>query len=105
AAVNAYMEGLRIQLRDKGISVTTLCPGFVKTPMTAANDFPMPGLIDADEAARRMVRALRRRRKVYNFPLRTSVLMKLTAWLPDWIVARSMQNYNKNPPFPPAESR
>src|SRR5579859_1828197 len=34
AAVNVYLEGLRIQLRDKGIAVTTICPGFVKTPMT-----------------------------------------------------------------------
>jgi short-subunit dehydrogenase len=105
AAVNTYMEGLRIQLRGKGIAVTTLCPGFVKTEMTAANDFAMPGLLDADEAAQRMVRAIYRRRKVYNFPLRTSLLMKLTRWLPDWVVARSMQKYNENPPFPPTEAR
>ena len=59
AAVNVYMEGLRIQLRDKGIAVTTVCPGFVKTPMTEINDFKMPFLMDADEAARRIVWALR----------------------------------------------
>src|SRR5262245_16970444 len=39
AAVNTYMEGLRIQLRDKGVAVTTICPGFVKTPMTEINRF------------------------------------------------------------------
>jgi short-subunit dehydrogenase len=105
AAVNVYLEGLRIQLRRKGIAVTTLCPGFVKTPMTAANDFAMPGLLDADEAARRMVRAIHRRRKVYNFPLGMSLVMRVTRWLPDWIVARSMKTYNKNPPFPPTEAR
>jgi short-subunit dehydrogenase len=101
AAVNAYMEGLRIQLRDKGIAVTTICPGFVKTPMTEINDFKMPWLMDADEAARRIVRALRRRRKVYNFPWQMTLLMKLTRWLPDWLVARSMNSYNEKPPMPP----
>jgi short-subunit dehydrogenase len=100
AAVNYYLEGLRIQLREKGIGVTTICPGFVRTPMTAANDFHMPWLLEADEAARRIVRALHRRRKVYNFPWQTSMLMKLTRWLPDWVMARSMHKYNENPPFP-----
>ena len=102
AAVNTYMEGLRIQLRDRGIAVTTICPGFVQTPMTDVNDFNMPWLMEADEAARRIVRALRRRRKVYNFPWQMALLMKLTRWLPDWIVARTMKSYNENPPMPPS---
>jgi short-subunit dehydrogenase len=102
AAVNTYMEGLRIHLRDKGIAVTTLCPGFVRTPMTEVNQFHMPWLLEADVAARRMARALHRRRKVYNFPWQTSLLMKLTRWLPDWVMARSMREYNENPPFPPS---
>src|ERR1019366_5387919 len=51
AAVNAYMEGLRIHLRDKRIAVTTICPGFVKTPMTDVNEFKMPWVLEADEAA------------------------------------------------------
>lgn len=100
AAVNSYMEGLRIHLRDKRISVTTICPGFVRTPMTAINKFHMPWLLEPDEAARRIVRALARRRKVYNFPWQTTFLMKLTRWLPDWVMARTMQEYNENPPMP-----
>jgi len=102
AAVNVYMDGLRIHLRGRGIAVTTLCPGFVRTPMTAPNKFHMPWLLEADEAARRMLRALARRRKVYNFPWQTALLMKATRWLPDWLMARTMQTYNENPPFPPA---
>ena len=100
AAVNNFMEGLRIQLRGRGIAVTTLCPGFVRTPMTAVNEFKMPFLLEADEAARRIVRALARRRKVYNFPWPMALLMKLTGWLPDWVLARAMQQYNEKPPFP-----
>jgi short-subunit dehydrogenase len=100
AAVNNYMEGLRIQLRGKGIAVTTICPGFVKTPMTEVNKFDMPWLLEADDAARRIVRALARKKKVFNFPWQLSLLMKLTAWLPDWAVARAMHQYNEDPPLP-----
>ncbi len=102
AAVNVYMEGLRIQLRDHGINVTTICPGFVKTPMTDVNNFKMPWLLEADDAARRIVKALSRKKKVFNFPWQLTILMKLLAWLPDWAVAREMQTYNENPPFPKA---
>jgi short-subunit dehydrogenase len=100
AGVNNLMEGLRIQLRNRGIAVTTICPGFVKTPMTDVNKFKMPWLLEADEAARRIVRALERKRKVFNFPWQMTLLMKLTGWLPDWALARTMQKYNEDPPFP-----
>lgn len=95
AAVNAYLAGLRSHLRGRGVSVTTLCPGFVATPMTAANDFPMPGLLTAEEAARLMLRAILRRRPVYNFPVRTALLTRLLATLPEWVVTRLMTRYNE----------
>ncbi len=101
AAVNVFLEGLRVQLRGKGVAVTTICPGFVRTPMTAVNEFSMPFVMEADEAARRIVGALRRRVKVFNFPWQTTLLMKLTRWLPDWVMARTMASYNEQPP-PPA---
>lgn len=101
AALSVYMEGLRIHLRDRGIAVTTVCPGFVRTPMTDINNFHMLWLLEADEAARRIVWAIKRRRKVYDFPWQTSLLMKLTRWLPDWVLARGMQQYNEDPPMPP----
>ncbi len=102
AAVNTYLEGLRIQVRDRGIAVTTICPGFIKTPMTEVNNFKMPWLMTAERAARKIARALRRRRKVYNFPWQMSLLMTLTRWLPDWVLARGMKKYNENPPMPPS---
>lgn len=103
AAMNVYLEGLRIHLRNRGIAVTTICPGFIRTPMTAVNKFPMPFLMEADEAARRISRALARRKKVYNFPWQTALLMKLAGWLPDWILARTMAEYNQKPPMPERE--
>jgi short-subunit dehydrogenase len=102
SAVNAYLDGLRIHLRGRGVRVTTLCPGFVRTPMTAVNNFHMPWVLEADEAARRMVRALGRGCKVYRFPWQMSLVIRLAGWLPDWALARAMHNYNDNPPGLPA---
>jgi NADP-dependent 3-hydroxy acid dehydrogenase YdfG len=88
AAVNSYMEGMRIALRSKGVVVTTVCPGFVETPMTTMNS-AMPFLISADAAARRIARLIvRRKGGVARFPLPMSLLMSLIARLPDAIVAR-----------------
>jgi short-subunit dehydrogenase len=100
AAVNVYLEGLRIQLREHNIAVTTICPGFVRTPMTAINDFKMPWLVEADDAARRIARALARRKKVFNFPWQMRIFMKVVGWLPDWVLAWGMHSYNEKPPMP-----
>lgn len=92
AALKTFLEGLRIQLRHRGIRVTTICPGFVHTPMTAQHRFGMPFVMNADEAARRIAKALRRRKKVFNFPWQTERLAKFTYWIPDWIIARTLRH-------------
>ena len=89
AAINSFLEGLRVQLRSRGVAVTTLCPGFVATPMTEDHAFHMPFLLSADNAAARIVRALKRKKKVLDFPRRMRWLMWLTKWAPDWLMARS----------------
>lgn len=91
AAVKSYLESLRLQLRGRGIHVTCICPGFVKTPMTEGHRFKMPFLMEADEAARRVARALRRKKKVFNFPWQTERLVKFCYWVPDWILARVLR--------------
>jgi short-subunit dehydrogenase len=88
AAVNFYMDGLRIQLRRRGVHVTTLCPGFIETPMTAANTFKMPWLMSAERAAQKMIWALERKKKTYNFPWQTTLLIKAARWLPEWMLER-----------------
>jgi short-subunit dehydrogenase len=92
AGVNAYMESLRIQLRRSGVRFTTICPGFIKTPMTETNK-GMMFVLEADEAARRMVAALQSRRKIYNFPWATTRLTKLARFLPDWMVAQTVDEH------------
>jgi short-subunit dehydrogenase len=100
AAVNAYLDGLRVQARGRGIAVSTICPGFVRTPMTEPNTFPMPFVMEADQAANQILRALRRRAKVYNFPWQTAALVKLARWAPDWALALAFRDYLDHPPMP-----
>jgi short-subunit dehydrogenase len=100
AAVNVYMEGLRIQLRQRGVAVTLICPGFIETPMTTVNTFWMPFLMKADRAARLIVRALARKKKVYNFPWQTALLMRGATWLPDWVLERVFAGKTGDRPKP-----
>jgi len=88
AGLNTFLEGLRIQLREHRIPVTTICPGFIETEMTRENAFYMPGLMTPAVAATHIVNAIRRRKKVAIFPWKIALLMKTLPWLPDWIIAR-----------------
>jgi short-subunit dehydrogenase len=86
--VNTYLEGLRIQLARHNIAVTTICPGFVRTQLTAGNTFPMPFLIDADQAATAICDGLERERNEIVFPLPMALLMKLARLVPIGLWAR-----------------
>jgi len=97
AAVNVYMAALREQLRPKGIKVSTLCPGFITTPMTEKNDFAMPGLMSAEKASLLMIQALARGKEVYNFPWTTLQLVRLVRWMPGWMLRRIAGEYKEKP--------
>jgi NAD(P)-dependent dehydrogenase (short-subunit alcohol dehydrogenase family) len=102
AAVNVYMEGLRIALRSRGVVVTTVCPGFVQTAMTPMDAAATPFLMSADSAARRIARLIARRRGgVARFPWPMAMLMSLIARLPDAIVARLVR-FDPDPQPAPA---
>lgn len=88
AAIRYLMESLRIDLRREAIAVSVVCPGFVKTPLTARNDFRMPGLIEADKAARIIVDGVIAKRAEIHFPLRFSLPFKIAALLPGPLYSR-----------------
>jgi len=86
AAARCYGEGLRGQLMKDGIDVSVICPGFVKTPMTEKNPFPMPTMMEPEKAARIIRRGLDRRLARIAFPLRLYLAMRLVAGLPPaWV--------------------
>ena len=68
AAVISYCESLRLEMKPYGIKVVTICPGYIATPMTAGNPYPMPFLMKADRAASLISRAIARRRRFYVLP-------------------------------------
>jgi len=82
AAAISYLESLRVELATSGISVTTLCPGYIKTPMTDVNPYPMPFLLDADTAARKMARAIAQRRRYVILPWQMALLGRLMKLIP-----------------------
>lgn len=82
AAVISLAEVLRFDLERHGLTVSVINPGFVDTPMTAVNAFPMPFMIPADDAARRIVRGLARKKFEIAFPWQLVSLLKVMRILP-----------------------
>jgi short-subunit dehydrogenase len=91
SAVNAYMESVRIQLHGRGVAFTTVCPGFIRTPMIEHNKDKLMFEMSAEKAARLIVRAIGRKAKVYDFPWPTALLMRLTWLMPDRMIWRRVR--------------
>ncbi len=99
AGVNAVLDALRVELRPFGIAVTTICPGWVRTPMTAPLDVPVSAMMDVGEAGRRIVAALRARRAFVAFPPHDVRQVRLLRYLPravsDWMAYRFLLRSQK----------
>jgi short-subunit dehydrogenase len=70
-------------MRDSGVKVVTICPGYIETPMTEINPYPMPFLLAAPEAARRFARAIERGASYAVIPWQMGVVAKLLRLLPN----------------------
>jgi len=88
AATISYLESLRVELHDSGVKVVTICPGYIKTAMTAANPYPMPFMLETDEAAKRMVRAIERQTSFAVIPWQMGLVGCLLKLLPRWLYDR-----------------
>lgn len=99
AAVLKYCESLHLDLKKFNIDVTTICPGFVETPLTSTNKHPMPFLMKAPRAAELIARAIDRKKMVYAFPFLFSSLVRLLGILPrTWyraLMSFKSVNYSK----------
>lgn len=82
AAVRIYGEALRVELRPRGVRVSVICPGFVRTPMTDDAKFPMPMLMEVDAAAAAIRRGLQRDRPQIAFPWPIHIGTRFLAALP-----------------------
>lgn len=82
AAVSYFVDSLRVDLAESGISISLIEPGFVDTPLTQKNDFAMPFLVPVSQAANRIYTGLAKGNSRIRFPRRLSVLLKLLSLLP-----------------------
>jgi short-subunit dehydrogenase len=88
AAAITYLESLRVELHGSGVSVVTICPGYIRTPMTASNRYRMPFLMDADEAARQMARVIAAKRRLAVIPWQMALVAVVLRRLPRWLYDR-----------------
>lgn len=93
AALINMAEALRPELKQHGVSLRLINPGFVDTPLTRRNTFPMPFLISAEDSARQILHGLATHRFEITTPRRMAFFMKLLRLMPNWlffVVAKRM---------------
>lgn len=97
AAAIAYLESLRVELHGSGVRVVTIAPGYIETPMTAVNRYPMPFMLSVDEAARRFVRAIDAGVTYTVIPWQMGVVARLLRLLPNWIFDAAFARAGRKP--------
>jgi len=97
AAAITYCESLRVELRASGVSVVTICPGYIRTPMTAVNKFKMPFLIDVDEAVKRFARAIDARTSFTVIPWSMGIAGRILRMVPNWLYDRVFSRMPRKP--------
>ena len=95
AAMRVHLQSLRLSLKRHGIAVTTICPGFVESELTAKNNFPMPFLWKTERAARKMANSIEKRKAEVIFPWQMALFIAMTTrFFPrrftEWLLSRGV---------------
>ncbi|MGB8510701.1 MAG: SDR family NAD(P)-dependent oxidoreductase, partial [Pyrinomonadaceae bacterium] len=88
AAVSTFFESLRVDLIGSGVAVTVIHPGFIKTALTAGRKHRLPFLLEVDDAAQLMIKAIERRPRSYAFPWQLASVVRLLKFMPGAIYDR-----------------
>jgi len=93
AALSAYFESLRIDLRHTGVGVTIIHPGFIKTALTSGREAKMPYLMELEDGVNKILSAIEKEKKIYAFPWQLATIVRASMLMPpsmyDWIAARN----------------
>jgi Short-chain dehydrogenases of various substrate specificities len=93
AAVTAYFESLRIDLRHTGVGVTIIHPGFIKTDLTSGRQAKMPYLMELETGVKKIVSAIEKEKAIYAFPWQLATIVRASMLMPpamyDWIAERN----------------
>jgi short-subunit dehydrogenase len=82
AAAISYLESLRVEMQVYGIAVTTVAPGYIRTPMTAINEYKMPFLMGADVFAKKCIAAIENKRRFIIIPWQMGWVARLLRFIP-----------------------
>lgn len=104
AAVISYCESLRVELRASGVRVVTIAPGYIDTPMTRINPYPMPFLLHADTFAARALRAIDAGVSYRVIPWQMGMVAKLMRLLPNWLFDALSARAGRKPRHLPAQT-
>ncbi len=98
SAVIKYLESLRVEMAQQRVVVTTIAPGYIKTPMTDVNTYPMPFLMPADKAAAKFVDAIEKQKSFVIIPWQMGWVSRFMRLLPnclwDWLMKRAPHKPN-----------
>jgi short-subunit dehydrogenase len=97
AALISYLESLRVELHGSGVQVTTICPGYIATPMTEKNPYRMPFILEADDFAVRMARAVAAGKRFAVIPWPMAIVGSVLRVLPDWLYDRLFARAPRKP--------
>ena len=88
AAANSYLESLRVEMFKSGVSVITICPGYIITPMTANNPFQMPFIMTAETAAKKIVHIINHKKIFSVIPWQMGIVARILRLLPNFVYDR-----------------
>ena len=91
AAARTWLESLMVELAGSGVSVVTICPGYIDTPLTKVNRYRMPFIISAEDAARRFARAIAAKRRLVVIPWQMALVSLVLRFMPAWLYDLSMK--------------
>jgi len=97
AAATVYLEALRLELKGRGIAVVTVAPGYIDTPMTQVNPYPMPFKMSAATAAAKVAYCIARRRPHSVIPWQMAGVAQVLKWLPVRVYDALFENAPRKP--------
>lgn len=99
AAAIAYLESLRVEMQPNGVAVTTIAPGYIRTPMTNINPYKMPFLMEVDVAAKKFAKAIAAKRRFTVIPWQMGVVARGIRFIPPFLWDFMMRNAPHKPRF------
>lgn len=88
AGMTAFFESVRLDVKHKGISVTIIQPGFIRTPLTAGRANKMPFLMELDDAIPLFIKAIEKKKRFAAFPWQLATIVRAGKLMPAWMYDR-----------------